>query len=52
MKDELDAQIAAWLEDRDLKSVVDDKEQWKVKEEQFESMVVESLSNVEVGPES
>jgi hypothetical protein len=42
-----DKQIAAWLEDCELRTVMDDDDQWKVKQEQLKSLLVEGLAGIE-----
>ncbi|KAJ4371073.1 hypothetical protein N0V86_008768 [Didymella sp. IMI 355093] len=45
-----DKQTAAWLQDCELRTVMDDHDQWKVKQEQLKSLVVEGLAGVEPEP--
>lgn len=48
----LDIQTTTWLQDCELKAVMDDEDQWKIKEEQLEKLVIDGLDAVEPGPSS
>ncbi|KAJ4399225.1 hypothetical protein N0V91_009598 [Didymella pomorum] len=52
VKDGLDVQVAAWLKDCGLRVAVDDAELWKIKSEQLEEMVVQSLESLQAGAAS